>query len=169
LRKESKGDFDETINFLYCSLSDVGVYGATMKTDNNIIIYGRACRGLGVSEDFTEIPWVKNQLISKMKITPYPGTFNVEVEDTEDLKKLEEIRKGRGIILVPGDPAFCSASCFPVIVADKIKGTVVIPNVADYPLSKVEVIAPCNLKETLSINDGDLVKLEITPNPQESA
>lgn len=137
-----------------------------MKT-NNVTVYGRARRGLGVSQEFTEITWVKDQLISKLKITPYPGTFNVEVEDPDCLKQLKKIKKGKGIEIVPEDPSFCSAKCFPVVVEGKIDGAVVIPNVADYPISKVEVISSCSIKEALSIDDGDLVKLEINPDPQE--
>jgi CTP-dependent riboflavin kinase len=134
---------------------------------NSVIVYGRACRGLGVSQGFTEITWVRDQLISKLKITPYPGTFNVEIEDPKYLKQIKKIRKGKGIEIVPGDPSFCSATCFPVVVEGKIDGVVVIPNVDEYPISKVEVISSCNIKETLSIDDGALVKLEVIPNPQE--
>jgi len=132
-----------------------------MKT-NKVIVFGRALRGLGVSRGFTEITWVKDQLISKTKITPYPGTFNVEVEDPDCLEQLKKIRRGKGIEIIPEDPSFCSAMCFPVVVEGKIDGVMVIPDVADYPTSKVEVIASCSIKEALSIDDGALVKLEIT-------
>ena len=136
-----------------------------MKTDK-IVIYGRACRGLGVSPEFTGIAWVKNQLISKLEITPYPGTFNVEVEDPDCLNQLKKIREGKGIEIVPEDASFCSATCFRVVVDGQIDGAVVIPNVDDYPLSKLEVVSSCSIKKTLSINDGDFVKLEINPDPQ---
>jgi riboflavin kinase, archaea type len=140
-----------------------------MMKKKHVIISGQACRGLGVSPEFTCIAWVRDQLISKLKITPHPGTFNIEVENQDDLEQLKKIRAGKGIIIVPEDPAFCSATCYPVVVAGKINGAIVIPNVADYPLSKVEVVASCNIKETLSIADGDIVQLEIDPAPQEFA
>ena len=132
-----------------------------MKTDN-AIVFGRAVRGLGVSQGFTEIAWVRDQLNSKGKIVPYPGTFNLEVEDPDGLERLKKIRKGKGFEITPEDPSFCSAMCIPVVVEGSVNGLMVIPDVADYPISKVEIIASCNIKDTLSINDGDLVKLEIT-------
>jgi isopentenyl-diphosphate delta-isomerase len=66
-----------------------------------------------------------------------------------------------GIEIVPEEKGFCKARCYPVVVAEKIEGAVVVPEVSGYPDSKMEIIAPCNIRETLGVTDGDMVKVGI--------
>ena len=49
--------------------------------------------GLKESSFFTQISWVREQFITKLDIDPYPGTLNLDIIDTEDVKKLKEIKK----------------------------------------------------------------------------
>jgi len=138
-----------------------------MSTSDQIIIYGKAVKGLRESSSFTEIPWVRGQFISKLGFTPYPGTFNLEVKEETSLKKLKKVKEGRGIEILPMESGFCSARCYHVLVGDKIEGVMVIPEVTGYPDSKLEIIAPCNIKDELEISDGDLVKVEIIVGKKE--
>lgn len=108
-----------------------------------------------------EIAWVKEQFISKLRITPYPGTFNLEIKDGSSLKRWQEVKGMEGIEIESQESGFCSAPCYPVIVADRIEGAVVVPDVSGYPDSKVEIIAPCNIRDALGVTDGDLVKVGI--------
>ena len=132
-----------------------------MERLNRIIIYGQAVKGLKESFSFTEIPWVKEQLISKLGLNPYPGTFNLEIQDRNSLNQLKQVKKREGVEIVPREKGFCRGRCYPVIVADRIEGAMVVPEVVGYPDSKVEIIAPCNLREALAVTDGDRVKVEI--------
>jgi CTP-dependent riboflavin kinase len=126
-----------------------------------IVIKGRITEGLRESSFFTHIPWVREQFIDKLGIDPYPGTLNLDIIDAQNLEKLKEIKKRRGIEIVPAEPGFCSAKCFHVLVCGKIKGALIIPQVPDYHESKLEIISSDRIRDVLSLEIGDLVIVEI--------
>ena len=45
------------------------------------VIQGQLVRGLGKAADFTQIDWVRRQLIEHAGIDPYPGTVNLALGD----------------------------------------------------------------------------------------
>ncbi len=99
--------------------------------------------------------------MTKLGIDPYPGTLNLDIIDAEDVKKLKEIKKRKGIEIIPAEPGFCSAKCFHVLICGKIKGALIIPQVPDYPESKLEIISADRIRDVLSLKAGDLVEVEI--------
>jgi riboflavin kinase len=117
--------------------------------------------GLRVAADFTQVPWVKDQFASKLSIEAYPGTLNLEITDLEDLKAFEKVKAAEGVEITPEQPTFCSAMCYPVLIAGKVRGAIVLPLVDDYPRNKMELIAPVHIRKTLSLNAGDIVEVEI--------
>ena len=131
-------------------------------TDNreSIKLRGMVTSGVRQSKFFTEIPWVKKQLIDKLGICPYPGTFNITVM-AEDREKLNTVRESEGVEITPEDANFCTANSFPVLVNGKIKGAAIIPLVANYPQAQLEVVSTENIKRRLSLKDGDLVEVEV--------
>lgn len=132
---------------------------------NSIVITGIITEGLKESSFFTGIPWVKEQFITKLGIDPYPGTLNLDIADPEDAEKLKELKKQKGIEIIPSEEGFCPAKCFPVSVAGKIKGAIVIPQVPDYPESKLEIISSHKIREVLSLKVGDTVPIQIFLTP----
>lgn len=125
-----------------------------------IKLHGIATRGISQSKFFTEIPWVRKQFADKLNITPYPGTFNITVV-AGDREKLNQVKEARGTEIVPEDKNFCAASSFPVLINRQIRGAVIIPQVADYPEAKLEVISAENIMESLALKDGDQVEVEV--------
>ena len=79
---------------------------------DSMAIKGRIVEGLKESSFFTRLPWVREQFITKLGIDPYPGTLNLDITDAEDVEKLKEIKKRKGIEIIPAEPGFCSAKCF---------------------------------------------------------
>jgi CTP-dependent riboflavin kinase len=67
----------------------------------------------------------------------------------------------KGIEITPEDPSFCSAQCYPVLIGGRLKGAIVFPMVNGYPENKIELIAPQNIKEALSMKAGDYLEVEI--------
>jgi CTP-dependent riboflavin kinase len=135
-----------------------------MKTglsNNRVKIRGKIVEGLREAGNFTPIPWVKRQFISKLSIDPYPGTLNLEIVDPESLQTFNALKAMKGIEITPEDPSFCSAQCYPVLINGQIKGAVVLPMVEGYPENKMELIAPQNIKEALSMKAGDYLEVEI--------
>ena len=128
---------------------------------HSIVIRGKITEGLKESGLFTHIPWVREQFINKLGIDPYPGTFNLDIIDPQDLEKLKEIKRRKGIEITPEEPGFCSAKCFHVLVCGKVRGALVIPQVPDYPESKMEIISSDRIREVLSLNIGESVSVEV--------
>ena len=104
---------------------------------------------------------MRKQFISKLSIAPYPGTLNLEIVDPESLQSFNALKTKKGIEITPEDPSFCSAQCYPVLINGQIKGAVVLPMVEGYPENKMELIAPQNIKEALSMKAGDYLEVEI--------
>lgn len=126
----------------------------------SVVIKGIVTEGLAESCFFTSLSWVREQFISKLDVAPYPGTFNLDVVD-EDIDKFRELKKHQGIEIVPGEAGFCKARCFLVRLCDTIRGALVIPLVPGYPESKLEIVSAHNIRKTLSLKNGDLVRVEI--------
>ena len=134
--------------------------GSGIGSRKTIRLRGIVTSGVRQSRFFTEIPWVKKQFAEKLDITPYPGTFNITVVP-EDRERLDQIREANGIEIPPEEKSFCAASSFHALINRKVKGAVIIPQVPDYPPAKLELIAAENIKESLSLADGDLVEVEV--------
>jgi len=129
--------------------------------NNRVKIRGRIVDGLRVGVNFTQIPWVRKQFISKLSIDPYPGTLNLEIVDFEDLQSFETLKTKKGIEITPEDLSFCSGKCYPVLIESKLKGAILLPVVEHYPKNKMELIASQNIKEALSLRTGDDLEVEI--------
>jgi len=104
---------------------------------------------------------VRKQFISNLAIDPYPGTLNLEIVDPESLQSFIALKAKRGIEITPEDPSFCSAQCYPVLIGGRLKGAIVFPMVNGYPENKLELMAPQNIKEALSMRAGDYLEVEI--------
>jgi len=127
-----------------------------------IILRGTVTSGIGESRFFTAIPWVREQFQNKLGIDPYPGTFNITVID-DHTEELAALRKERGIEIVPEDSNFCTATSFPVLVNNRVEGMAIIPRVAGYPQTKLEIISAVNIRQALSLNERDTVEVEVRP------
>jgi len=120
---------------------------------------GRLCSGLGEGSTFTQVDWVLAQFAGKLGLRPYPGTFNLIMEDVASWQRVRtQISTAGGIRITPPD-GFCSADCFPVRVNDGPEGFLVLPQVADYPVDKFEIVAAVALREALQLADGDQVEV----------
>lgn len=135
---------------------------------DSIVLRGRVTRGEQVSCLFTELPWVKGQFREKLKIDPYPGTFNLEILKG-DLNKLAFLHKQKGIEIVPEDPRYCVGKSFRALVQGRVGAAVLLPDVSHYPASKLELISAKSIRETLSVKDGDVVTVEVFLPARESS
>jgi len=104
---------------------------------------------------------VKRQFIEKLSIDPYPGTLNLEILDLESRQSFKALKIKKGIEIIPEDPSFCSAQCYPVLINGLLKAAIVFPLVDGYPENKMELIASQNIKEALSVKAGDDLEVEI--------
>jgi riboflavin kinase len=131
------------------------------RSSNSIVVKGRVIEGLKKSSFFTRLPWAREQFMSKLGIDPYPGTLNLEIVNAQDLETLKRIDKQRGVEIIPGEPGFCSGRCYRVLVCGRVKGALVVPQLPEYPESKLEIISSDRIRDVLSLEVGDIVEVEI--------
>ena len=124
-------------------------------------LFGRLATGIGQGEHFTGLDWARAQFIDRLGIDPYPGTINMIVDDPNSMPVWVRIKRTPGIrIDNPGDsPHDCDARCYPVTVAGRIDGAIVVPEIANYPSAQVEIIADISVRAALGIEDGDPVQI----------
>ena len=124
-------------------------------------LIGRLATGIGQGEHFTRLDWARAQFKDRLGIDPYPGTVNVIVDDPDSMPVWVRVKRAPGIrIENPGDgPHDCDARCYPVTVAGRIDGAIVVPEIDGYPPAQVEIIADIGVREALGIEDGDPVEI----------
>jgi CTP-dependent riboflavin kinase len=71
------------------------------------------------------------------------------------------LKAQKGVEIVPTEEGFCSAKGFLTRLNGTLEAALIIPLVPQYPENKVEIIASMNIREALSIKDGDLVSIEV--------
>jgi CTP-dependent riboflavin kinase len=128
------------------------------------VIKGRIFSGMGEGAFFTCLEWVNRQCQEKLNFIPFPGTLNLRVED-EYLDIVIKLKEKEGILLMSPTPEFCHAKCFPVFIGS-VRGAIIVPQAEHFtnevhPPEVIEIIAPVNIKETLSVKDEDEIIIEV--------
>ena len=125
-----------------------------------LLLEGEACSGLGEGAGFTALEWVRREFLAKLGFEPYPGTFNLRMGGPAWDKACRILAREPGIGITP-EPGFCAAKCFHVVVAGRITGAVVFPEIAGYPPDKFEVISAVPVRQALGVGDGDRVAVSV--------
>ena len=126
-------------------------------------IRGRVATGQGRAAGFTSLPWVRNQCLDKLQFEPFPGTLNVIVETADARTAWKVLRDSDGIPLHPPEagPGECGARCFPISVEGIENVAIVFPEVEGYAADQIELISDINLRDALSVADGDELVLQV--------
>jgi len=125
------------------------------------LIEGQLLRGLGQAAGFTQIEWVRRQLVDLAGIDPHPGTVNLALGDEVNRTRWRRWRDLPGHAMEPADAAFCSARCYPVRIEGRVPAAVVLPEIAGYPADKLEIVAALPVRRHLSLDEGALVRVEL--------
>jgi CTP-dependent riboflavin kinase len=123
---------------------------------------------LGQASSFMALDWVQAALKKILGFAPFPATLNVRPKMEEDARVWEAVQKNLpGIALPAAAGGFCSARLYRVAIQGTVNsekgsmnGAVLLPDVADYPKDKIEIVAPVQLKSALGLKDGDQLTLE---------
>ena len=125
------------------------------------LIEGQLLRGLGQAAGFTQIEWVRRQLVDLAGIDPHPGTVNLALGDEVNRTRWRRWRDLPGYAMEPADAAFCSARCYPGRIEGRVPAAVLLPEIAGYPEDKLEIVAALPLRRHLSLDEGALVRVEL--------
>jgi CTP-dependent riboflavin kinase len=123
---------------------------------------------LGAAAGFMALDWVQSALRQHLGFAPFPATLNLRPKAPADALAWARIpQELKGVDLFPPNSDFCNATIFFVEIGagggkegETLKGAVLLPEVANYPKDKIEVIASVRLKDRLGVRDGDQLTLE---------
>ena len=127
------------------------------------LLSGRVASGVGQGVFFTRLDWAREQFVAKLGIDPFPGTFNMVIDDPDALQSWVRLKRTAGIVMEnPGDdPHDCDGRCWKVTLAGRIEAAIVLPEVSEYPPAQLELIAAVGLRDALGLEDGDPVSLQV--------
>jgi riboflavin kinase len=123
-----------------------------------LILNGKVITGQGNGRKYIQLPWVKQQIEKNIGFPPFLGTLNIELTE-ESAKKKRLLGRVKSTIIYP-EEGFCVGLLFNATIAG-IHCVVVIPQVESYPKDLLEIVARSNLRETLNLKNGDLVRVAI--------
>ena len=127
------------------------------------VLVGRLVAGVGQGKHFTQLGWARRQFIARLGIDPFPGTVNLVIDEPESQELWQRLRDTPGVRIdnPNSGPRDCDARCYPVVISGGIEAAIVLPEVPGYSPVQVEVIAAVGVREALSVEDGDVIELEI--------
>jgi len=128
-----------------------------------ITIEGKVVSGVGEGAHYVCLTGYREQFKARLGFDPYPGTLNLRLSRSSlhRRRRLDSLSS----IAIKGftkDGAKCGdVKCFKVLVQGRVKGAAIIIDRTHYTSSTLEVIAPLRLREELGLRDGDMVRLEV--------
>jgi len=134
------------------------LHRALSRIFEGLVIEGKVFTGIGEGAYYTSQEGYRRQFREKLGFDPFPGTLNLRVP----APSVEELASRPGLKIEgfrSGSRSFGGGRCYPVRVGSGTQGAVFLPDRTHYPSDVLEVISPHNLRQRLSLTDGDLVRL----------
>jgi riboflavin kinase len=134
----------------------------------SITLEGTVFTGLGEGAYYISKEWYRKQFIEKLGFDPYPGTLNLKLATDYDVKARSEVEAYPGVEIegfTNEDRTFGSVKCYPVIIANNVKGALILALRSHYDASVLEIIAPVCLRKQLKLRDGHKAKVEVLTLP----
>jgi riboflavin kinase len=124
-------------------------------------LVGQVVSGVGEGSYYVGQMGYRQQFKRELGFDPYPGTLDIKLDKASlELRATLLELPGRQIegFSTP-ERTFGPVKCFPAMLRET-KAAVILPSRSHYS-DVIELIAPKNLRRSLKISDGDVVKVEV--------
>lgn len=131
-----------------------------MTRKRSVTLRGRVFTGLGEGAYYVRLEGYRKQFRKKLGYTPFPGTLNIQLNTDADVNEFQLLKATIGIEIngfTTGDRSFGPVACYPAVVNSQQKAAILLIERTHHHPNVAEIIAPVNLRETLSISDGDII------------
>ena len=134
----------------------------------SITLEGVLFSGLGEGAYYVTKDGYRKQFMKKLGFDPYPGTLNIKLTTEYDIKSMSELEAYPAVEFEgfkDESRTFGPVKCYPAIINNKVKGTVIYALRSHYGSSVLEIVSPTFLRSHLKLKDGNKVKVEILISP----
>ena len=125
-------------------------------------IVGKVSKGLGEGGYYISMPGYKKQIMEKLGFSPYPGTLNVKLDESEVWKR--EYLLQQEPIIVPGfrdgERTYGDFFAYKCKIQSQVC-YIIVPIRTHHGPTVIEIISPVNLRETLNLKDNDQISVII--------
>mgnify|MGYP005859872549 CR=1 FL=1 len=142
-------------------------YRQLFETDSGLTLSGTVTTGMGEGKHYISLPGYERQFESKLGYTPFPGTLNLELDESS-VRARGELGCQAAVPIdswEDGDRTFGAATCYPARMTadggDYEPVHVIVPDRTHHDEGNIEVIAPEKLREELALDDGETVSVHL--------
>jgi riboflavin kinase, archaea type len=122
-------------------------------------IKGIIVSGMGKGTYFMSQDIYKKKFEEKLNFTPFVGTLNIGI-DVNEIRLIKSIPQGK-FDVIKGEGKFGDVKLVKAILNDEVEGAIVFPVKTKHPEDVLEFISAKKLRESLKLEDGDIVTLKI--------
>ncbi len=118
-----------------------------------LLLHGIVKDGFGEGRFYMSQEQYKKQFQSILSFAPYQGTLNLAVDKSNAELFLTTKKQFYVTGFQTKERTFGGLKCYPVLIAKKISGAIIIPDRTAHTLDTVEVIAPNYLRDELHLEN----------------
>ena len=128
-----------------------------------VVLEGTLFSGIGEGAWYVGQSGYRGQFVEKLGFDPFPGTMNLRLRrEYEDERRLLETLPHIEIEgFRDGERTFGPVICYKAKINDAEDGALISAVRTHYAGDVIELIAPSNLRASLDLKDGDIVKVRI--------
>ncbi|MDO8340062.1 MAG: DUF120 domain-containing protein [Candidatus Burarchaeum sp.] len=124
-------------------------------------LHGAVFTGLKEGRYYISQQGYSKQFKSKLGFTPYAGTLNLRLADAAMRAPLDLSAGIRISGFQTPKRVFGDIVSYPVVINERIRGALIVPDRTHYGKDVIELLAKENLRKALKLKDGDIVRVSI--------
>jgi len=147
--------------------SEYADYRQLFEESAGLSLSGTITTGMGEGRHYISLPGYERQFESELGYTPFPGTLNVELDESS-IRSRPALSAQASVPIdswEDGDRTFGAATCYPARL-EAGGGTyepthVIVPDRTHHDEESLELIAPEKLRDALDLEDDDTVSIHV--------